>query len=335
MRGKMIDNLINVFISSKDKLEMERDAIEEVLIALNMNPIRAETTKHYATPNSEEYLRQLKKSHIVILLIDLEAQSSDMKKYYQFVKDEINSAFVMGLPVLAFFKITKNLKAIDKFVDEIQYKLFSHKFKTIEELKECVRDSVLNELFRKYVKTPSLLSSSRQIYSETIELMKKCNYRFYLSQQTPTILLGPRKGRQYEKVFHKILFDLIERAKTNNVLELVFVYDSTKTDVELENNIIDYETQEIQNNIFYLKNVFQKNPEINLHIIDRESNVVQFVISDSNYLFGNHTNDIAFAVLDENPLLIKEMDKEIMKITSYPNDSGLNVFESLFDKYNF
>jgi hypothetical protein len=329
-----IGNLLNVFISSKDMLRQERDAVEKVIHSLNMNPIRTEVDKWFATPDHEAYLKEINKSNIVVLIVDLAAKFDNSDKYYHFVKKEINRAFALGKSVLAFFKNTngKDREKVDDFINDVQHKLFAHVFKDTNDLSEAVKESILNELFRKYVHRPTLLSSSKNIYMETCSSIDKCKYRLYLSQQTPTILLGPRNGRDYEKELYKKIKNFITVNKKNKNVEIVFLYDKDKTEAELENSIDKYDITAIKSNVQFFKSIFDKHPGINLQIIARTSDIVQFVIVDNYFLFGNHSPDTALAVLDENPVVVSEMVKEIDKKTSNDKSSGLSSFIELYDK---
>lgn len=325
-----IDNLLNIFISSKDSLVTERDSVETVIHELNMNPIRAESNKYFATPNSKEYLRQIEKCHIVILLIDL-TKNTFKNNYNKYIEEEIRTALLSGKSILAFFKCEKNKEntgKIDRLIKRIQSNSFAHKFTTLEDLRDSVKRSILNELFRKYISKPSFLSSSYKIYNETSKLIKNCQYTFFLSQQSPTILLGPRIGRDYEKFLFDNLISLIKKKSKNR--EITFIFDSEKTKIELQEHISDYNKKNISNNILFLENFFKENQDLPLRVIDRKKNTVQFVISDRSYILGNHTEHMAFAILDENSDLITKIKDEIMKMSSCKKDSGLNAFKTLF-----
>jgi len=250
-----IGNLFNVFISSKDMLKQERGTVERVIRSLDMNPIRTETSEWFATPDSKEYLTRIGNSNIVVLIVDLAAKIEDVNsaRYYQYVKEEVDLAFSLGVPVLAFFKETneKSRKEINAFVNDVQYKLFSHTFRNSTELSKSVRASLLNELFRKYTYRPALLTSSKKIYKETTSLVNNCKYRLYLSQQTPTLLLGARAGRDYEKDLYNKIKSLITKNKRNRKLEIVLLYDSAKTNAEIENNLENYNPEIIKSNILF------------------------------------------------------------------------------------
>jgi hypothetical protein len=329
-----IGNPMNVFVSSKDILRSERDIAENVIRSLNMHPFLAETDKWFATPDPEEYLRLIDKSNIVILIVDLEAKISNEEEYYSFVKKEVDRAFRLGIAVLAFFKNkSRTRKKIDGFVEDIQYKLFAHIFSNADDLSISLRESILNELFKKYAYPPLLIQSIKKIYTETCLLVDRCKYRFYLSQQTPIILLGPRNGRDYEKNLFSNLRKLIENTKNDKGIEIVFLYDSIKTDMELENNGMEYDFNLIRENIEFLNNLFVSHTDINLNIISRTSDIIQFVISDTHYLFGNHTPDFALAVLDDKPVIVSEMIKFVEQKTSYKKSSGLEAFIEIFEKY--
>jgi hypothetical protein len=79
--------------------------------------------------------------------------------------------------------------------------------------------------------------------------------------------------------------------------------------------------------------IFLKQIRIQKYIVARPSNFVQFVVSDNFYLIGNHISEAALAIIDKNPMLIKELANEVDKLTSFRKTSGLEYFEEILQKY--
>lgn len=326
-RPPKTDYQIKAFISSKDILEDERSTVESVLLSLNIKAIRVETNHWFATPNSEEYLLQVEKSDIVILLIDLSSKANN--NYYDYVKQEIDIAFKLGKPVLAFFKDKPGeANVTDNFIQETQYKLFHHRFKNCVELAVELRNSIYNELFQKYNDKPKLINSKRSLYKESSMLISSCNYNLFLSQYTPTFLLGARIGRQYEE-------ELLERLKTVilncNNCEIVLLYNRNATEIEISNNKNAYDLDAINSNIDFFSKILENNT--NLFVVCSENDTLPFVVCDHSYILGSSVDSASLVVLDKNPKIASELIKQMDKFTAQKNDQGITEFIKLKNKY--
>ena len=327
-------NDFKVFISSKDILDDERSTVESALKKLKIKGLRIETKKWVATSNKTEYLEQLEKSDLVILIIDLNIDTgNDDDKYYFYVKEETEMALKDGKSVLAFFKKinnNNNNNIISKFVNDIQLRFFNREFSNCVELFDLVCESVQFELVRKYKQTPLVLTSKKDIYQETYKIISNFTYRLYLVQATPLILLGPRLNIKYEMDLFLLLKSLIIRQQKDKNIELHFIFDVEKIDYELENNIDDYNKELFIENIKFLKD----NMNENLVVIE-QSDAVPFVICDNYYLFGNSLKKNAYAILDCHPILIKELKRDLNRIvSSQKRDSGIICFQDILNKYN-
>jgi len=327
-------NDFKVFISSKDILDDERSTVERALEKLKITGLRIETNKWVATPNNAEYLQQLKDSDLVILIIDLNVDiPADENQYYIYVKEETEMALKDGKSVLAFFKKQgrMNQNKISEFVNNIQLQFFHRDFSNCVELFDLVCESVQYELVNRYKQAPKLLTSKKDIYSETYNVIKNCSYQLYLVQATPIILLGPRINIKYEMELYQLLKELIIKQQKDKKLELNFIFDEEKIDYEIEINIKDYNPDYFNENITFLK----KNLNDNLVVIQQPADVVPFVICDNYYLFGNSMKKNAYAILDCNPFLIKELQRDLNKIVSaQKNDSGIDFFQNIIEKYS-
>jgi len=138
------------------------------------------------------------------------------------------------------------------------------------------------------------------------------------------------KSIKYEMELYLLLQELITKQQKEKKLELNFIFDEEKTDHEIENNVDDYDPNYFRKNIDFLR----KNMNDNIVVIQQPADVVPFVICDHYYLFGNSMKKNAYAILDCNPFLIKELQRDLNKIVSaQKNDSGIGFFQNVIEKY--
>jgi len=164
------------FISSTADLKSERDAVEEVLNDLKIDASRFESWP--SSPNNpiSECLKQVEESYAFILLLG--------KKYGNFAEDglsathkEYRKAKELNLPIFAYIFHTNNLEEKQQsFIDEVNKNKFRIVVKNINELKEKVKDSFLQEFTRCFLEkhsTPPELSElsaeiSMNVHSENV-----------------------------------------------------------------------------------------------------------------------------------------------------------------------
>lgn len=327
-----LPSTLRVFISSKDYLEDERTTVEKAVSDLHMIPIRTETTYWLATRYLDEYLRQVKKSDIVILLLEESNRNvSDFDEFYKYVKEEIDIAFNRGKAILLFVKQSTNNTQFNEFLTEVKFKVFARKFKTCIELYETVRKSLLYEIYRKYASNPIFIGNRKTLYECTNMYLSKIQYRVFISENTPGCLLGPRKGIQFEKELHNTLFSFLEQVKKKEKkIRIFLLFNINKTKEELQVNKQNYETNLFRENCDRLRSVLSEN----MAVVGVSEEIVPFIVCDNMYIIGPRLEKRVIALLDNSPEVVKELEKMVNYFTSELNDQGITKFEEILSEMN-
>ncbi len=322
---------LRVFISSKDEMEDERSTVEDALADMGMTPVRVETHKWLATGQVDENIKQVSSSHLMILVLELlDPVVLHDDEYYEHVGMEVETALAEGKTVLAFVKESSPQGAVDEFLAQLQHRVFHRRFRNCVELRKLVRQSVLEELSRRYKRRPRVLKSRREMYEYAANSFNNVQQRLYMCMATPIQLLGPRKNKQYEKLMYDAFFELVKRVGTAaSPAEVVIIFDLNAAEAELRDNANEYDTSMFRENLRRLRAARASN----LYIIAGTDEVVPFVVMDHTYAIGHALRRRILAVVDTNTAVVDEFRDMVMSLTSDEQTNGLDAFEGLLDQF--
>jgi len=331
MQSTYVPNVLKVFISSKDSMSDERATIEKAVSDLKMVPIRRESTKCVATKDFDEYLRQTKEADIVLLLIDENnSHVEDFEKYYKYVKEEINLAFAEGKSVLLFVKECSS-NPCNKFLDDVQYKVFARKFTNCMELYENAQTSLMNELFRKYKNKPLVVENRRQLYEFCGKYLKATRYKAIICENSPSFLLGPRKQVNHEKEYFHSIYKLLNKIKNGQIdATVTLIYNIEKTKKELMCNISQYDKSNFGLNCDTLRDIVGNN----ISVVAADQELVTFFVSDHTYIIGQHFCRHALAIIDNSPEIVNRLEIMMSGVSDGPADQGIYTFESILEEFS-
>jgi len=320
---------LRVFISSKDALGDERATVEDALKAIATLPVRVETPTHVATGVSDEYLQEVLRSHLVVLILELGAPGEDdADSYYRYVEAEVDAAFGAGKTVLVFVKETSSSEA-DEFLKKVQKRAFRHDFRDCVQLRESVQASVLNEVYKRYRSAPKVFTSKRETYRWAAGVLGTCTARVHLCQSTPTLLLGPRKQRDYEeKLFREVQELLLRNSESSTPIEIAILFNAEALRTELSERLSDYDVDCMAENISFLRRVAGQS----VYVADADDEV-PFVVADHTYLIGYPGKKRFLAVADRSPVVVAELAHLVDHATSTSGQHGIDLFEKLLREY--
>ncbi|MBM3474144.1 MAG: hypothetical protein FJX75_12815 [Armatimonadetes bacterium] len=328
---------LNVFISSKDHLADERQTAAYAVEELGMMPIRSETEFWIATTDPKEYLTQVQQSHVVLLIV--EAQPSlkpgeDERGYYEYVRGEIEAALREGKAVLMFIREAASgasSSRLDGIVRDMEAYVFPRRFRNCAELRDVIVAGLLSELARRYVEEPDVIVSRRNLYSSAAALVGKTNRRIYLSQETPSLLFGPRRDQREERHFYEECMKWVQAAQDGDrEREFVLLFNMEDVRREVRDNLYAYDhgPDQMREHLGELKGWVGEC----LQIVPLEQPVMRFAVCDqvaSLWLrIGHHVFGIADRQQSTCNALI-QMANEAMQTCSHP---GEDFIQELIDQ---
>lgn len=325
-----VPTVLKVFISSKDLLGDERATIEKAVADIGIVPIRTESTTWVATRYFDEYLRQTRESDIVVVL--LEATSPDvidLDGYYKYVKEEVDIAFSEGKSVLLFVKETGNDDRINKFLEDVQFKVFSRRFRNCVELYAITQASLLNELFRKYKSKPIFLENRKELYEYCSRFITRTHFKALICENTPSFLLGPRLRVSHEKEYFDGIFSLLRKiSRGESQAHAVLIYNIDSTRRELTQNDGRYDEKLFRKNCDELRSLV--GPQI--RVVGADQEIITFFVSDHTYVIGQHINRRAVILIDNSPEIVNKLEGLTNFFSADAVDQGVLAFEHLLDE---
>lgn len=131
------------------------------------------------------------------------------------VKKECNLAISLGLNIIAFLKtknsnISDNTKKIMKEISEKVYDIDCSCFESCEALYNAVTNRILNYQEKKLKYRADINRNKNLVYDTGSQMIQNSKRRIILSQDTSSLILGPRKGNSVERKFYDILVDWIK-----------------------------------------------------------------------------------------------------------------------------
>jgi len=256
---QVLTRVLNVFISSKDKLDDERLTAAEAVRDLGMNPILSQSHYWVATSDEKEYIRQVQQAHIVILLLEANpeiAEAEDQQMYYRYVREEIDVALAKGRTVLMFIRQRKwepYPEQLDDIIKRMESYVFPRTFHDCVELRTVITSALLSELFDTYVEEPEVIESAHNLYLSAADLIAKAKQRVFLSQATPSLLFGPRTGSRDERLFWEACSAWMKSAATSREKEFVLLFNVEDVRREALTGLRKYDLAIVQQNISDLR----------------------------------------------------------------------------------
>ena len=315
----------NVFISSKDELVDERAAVESAVLDLNLIPVRVETSTWLATPMPDEYLQQIRKSQLVVLVLAPVQATTVTKDYYKYVRAEVDLAFAEGKTVLLFVRRGSGSQEQDELLSHIQHKVFAREFADTSELYLLVRLSVLNELVRRYSTEPFLFKNRRYFYEFAATFVPSAHIRLVVSQLTPIILLGPRRQLPYENLLYEALMEVVKRSSAGPGPEVTIIYNETRTAHELRDNSSQYHVDRFSEYCGNLRRFVSERASIAAGPDD----LIPFVVVDHRYAVGQAVGRRTIVIVNEGAQICTELCEIAKTYATDPPEAGIDRFEQL------
>jgi len=255
---------IKVFISSSMfELEYEREIATEALKDLNIQPVLFEVFPALSESPREAYLESVKECDIFILIL--------WKSFSPAVLEEYREAVKKSKPILILLKSLDRNEHRDKSLDDFIGDLMSgekgayfirtvfKKFRSIAELKNALKEGVINEI-SKFYEDPVHTLSKEEMYELGTSIVRTTQNRLYLYQRTPSLFLGARnylsssKGQYaYEVEFAESLEKWINDNHHYNDKEMMYLFSGSATRTELVENALVGNKQFIGNVIERLR----------------------------------------------------------------------------------
>lgn len=273
----------------------------------------------------DEYLHQVRKSQLVVLLlapVDTLAVGVD---YYKYVQAEVDLAFAEGKKVLLFVRAGRQSEAQDRFLTSVKHKVFLRYFADTSELSRLVRLSILNELVRRYASEPFLFKNRKDFYEFAATFVRAARVRLVVSQLTPTVLLGPRSRLPYETLLYEALLEVAGRAGPPDGPTVTIVYNEAATNVELRDSRSLYNSRQFN---AYCKAIRQLVGE-RVSVVAGAGDMIPFVVVDNQYAVGQSVGRRMIVIVNESAQIAGELCEMAQVYAADPPDAGIDCFERL------
>lgn len=180
----------------------------------------------------EKYLEQ--KRPIFVLLV------GEMKS--DVVKNECRIALSLGLPIITLLRTTdgKITNSTKKFMVSISKATFEKScscFADCEDLYIAVQQRLVEYETERDMSTASFIPQHAQVYARSGKIVEQSKKRIVLCQRTSSLLLGPRKGVNFEREFYDNLLSWIQKADKD--MEFLHIFSEVDTKNELTSNTYD------------------------------------------------------------------------------------------------
>lgn len=256
----------------------------------------------------------------------------------EIVNKEFKIALENCLPILIFIKkyngiISKRSQKIIKQLSEVSYNYDCTTFTTCEDLYKHVRARLKTYIQNKREICPRLQKGVSFAYRTNTELMEKSKRQIVIYQRTSILLLGPRKGVNYETAFYKKLTEWLTKNKNDNI-HFIHVFNWEETLLQRKINSDNYNLKTAKNNIIEIYNQYQSNNIIDhLNIrYSQISNIVPYVITDTNLIFIIPIEDERFSIeLPSHLMKEQEICKILDEITQKTTIIDLNKIMEFYE----
>ena len=220
----------------------------------------------------EEFEFCLKSEYPVFVLLVGTVESDIVKREFEYALEKC-------LPILVFIKkqngkIPEKSKDIIMQSSNIAYNYECTAFSTCEELYSQVCARLRSYILEKRTKRSILQKGVALAYRANTDLMRKSRRQIVIYQNTSILLLGPRRGCQYETEFYKTLTEwLMEKQKDN--INFIHVFNWEETMREKENNAEKYLLKTAKENLVKLYDQYKGKSEgaLNIRYSDLCNNV--------------------------------------------------------------
>ncbi len=227
----------------------------------------------------------------------------------EIVNREVELAMKKCLPILIFIKkqdevISEKSKKIITQLSEVSYNYECTTFSTCEDLYSQVYNRLKSYILDKEAKRPILQKGVSLAYRANTELMKKSKRQIVIYQTSSILLLGPRRGCEYETEFYKELTEWLMK-KRNEHIQFVHVFNWEETLRERNEHENEYSLKTAKANLLDLYKQYQFNEADCLNIrYSQVFNSIPYVITDTN---------LVFIIPIENERFSMELPAHIMK----------------------
>lgn len=207
------DERLRVFVSSKSRLQDDRELARGAIDSLGMEAVLVEMEKWVATTNRDEYLEQVRRCDIVLLLLEQnvpEATGAEEEASYRFVAQEIELARRLGKAVLMFVRTSGGGGLPNRTVQSMYDRVYGHRYASLAELAPAIQASLRAEVFQRYRARSRPVVDRAAFYSQAAELVRAAERRIYLGAETPVVIFGPRRRLGFETDFYTAMMDWIE-----------------------------------------------------------------------------------------------------------------------------
>lgn len=240
-----------------------------------------------STQESFEKYLESKRPIFILLVGDVESSV---------VKDECSLALSLGLPFITLLKtsngrITKQTKDIMNSISKATFEKNCSCFMDCEDLYDKLQKRLVDYENEKNITTVNFIPQHAQLYAKSSKILKNAKKRVVLCQRTSSLLLGERKGVNYEKDFCNKLFEWIKKGDEDMELLHIFSYEDTKN--ELSN--INYDFLSSKNRLIECC----KDTNVKVQIIIRavEKSIMPCVICDNSLMVLLHLGDHEYNLL--------------------------------------
>ncbi len=255
--------IYEIFVSSAlNELENEREIAREVIDELNMQPGMFELLPAMSKSLEDSYLDKVESCELFLLILDQSVRPA--------VREEYLAARNKGKPVIVFLKRSLRARADEPTINELMTELHGGKvdedpfikyFYSLKELREHLKQAILNELSLQATQVPRTARTKKDLYKLATQIISSAKRRVYIFQRTPSLLLGPRPYHDkykvsYEEEFLSTLEDWIERAKDDHKKDLMYLFSPQATEKEIGNN--EVLKKRVKNNMSRLKDIEEK-----------------------------------------------------------------------------
>lgn len=266
-----------------------------------------------STQESFEYA--LKNEYPVFILIVGRTES-------EMVRKECNIALNYCLPLLIFLKedddgsISKDTTKFVSNLSKISYDRVCTKFSNAEELYNQVKSRLTSFLNSKNSSYPLLNSDVGGAYEYCTELIENAKKRIMIYQKTSSLILGPRKGIDYEYRFYKQIFSWLESKQPD--MEFIHVFSKKDTLEALKQNNGEYDIANAQTQFLTLYNKLKKDRLFSIRV-NPIVNDISYVIADANMVLVFPIESLRYSIT--LPFYLMK-NSEILKIKSALSRSG-------------
>ncbi|MBZ5694477.1 MAG: DUF4062 domain-containing protein [Acidobacteriia bacterium] len=314
-----------IFLSSKDSLVDERASVAEAIEDLYLNADRVETDRWLATPIPDEYVQQVRRCEMVILILAPVDTSSVHADYYKFVQAEIDVAISEGKPLLVFIRKGTYPPEADSFVDSIRKMGFSRVFENSSQLYHLATQSIVNEFIRRYSAKPELFTSRKATYDFLGRFIRKVTRRLVLSQLTPTPLLGPRRDHHHEQLLYKEFLAVLKQSTAPAGPEVILLFNEQQTLEELKSRQNDYDAKRFSaccdELLKYTSNRFR--------VIAAPRETIPYVVVDDKYAFGPVIHNKTLVIAHESAYVSTELYKMANDLAVGSPRHGIDRFREI------